>query len=145
MDQTLLVGPNLAAGRDLVQYLDTTEFAVHSALWLFLPETAEWRLVIASPFVEKRGPTAAYRFLQAALKKTRGEARDLRVSDITAISPSDPLIRTLSTAMTTGPGIAGIRFSRNVVNGAFIEDAYIYRLQSATEKLPRPKARSRQD
>ena len=39
-----------------------------------------------------------------------------------------PLIGLLRQLIVTGPGIHGIRLSRNVVNGAMIEDAYIYRM-----------------
>jgi hypothetical protein len=38
------------------------------------------------------------------------------------------MITLLRVALRTGPGIGGIRFSSNVINGTLIEDAYIYRL-----------------
>jgi hypothetical protein len=40
-----------------------------------------------------------------------------------------PLIALLKAAISTGKGVGGIRFSRNTINGHYIEDAYIYRLQ----------------
>jgi hypothetical protein len=37
------------------------------------------------------------------------------------------LVRLLKAAVGTGPGISRIRFSKNVINGHFIDDALIYR------------------
>jgi hypothetical protein len=37
-----------------------------------------------------------------------------------------PLIQTIATMVNTGPGISGIRFSDNTINGIRISDAYIY-------------------
>jgi hypothetical protein len=45
------------------------------------------------------------------------------------VSPKHPLLQLLKGAIQTGPGINGIRFSRNMINGTYIDDAFIYRLQ----------------
>ena len=50
------------------------------------------------------------------------------LSDIGLLRTDAPIIRSLRTAINTGGGIAGIRFTNNVVNGNLIEDAYIYRV-----------------
>jgi hypothetical protein len=44
------------------------------------------------------------------------------------VKDNDPLVLLLRKAIVTGPGISGIRFTSNSVNGTFIDDAYIYRL-----------------
>ena len=41
--------------------------------------------------------------------------------------PDAPVVALLRTAIRTGPGISGIRFKNNVIDGTLIEDAYIYR------------------
>jgi hypothetical protein len=44
------------------------------------------------------------------------------------VKDNDPIVVLLRKAISTGPGIAGVRFTNNSVNGTFIDDAYIYRL-----------------
>jgi len=44
------------------------------------------------------------------------------------IEEKAPLYVLLRSAISTGPGLSGIRFSRNVINGQLIEDAYLYRI-----------------
>ncbi len=38
------------------------------------------------------------------------------------------LVRLLRVALKTGGGLSRIRFSKNVINGHFIDDALIYRV-----------------
>ncbi|NIV68021.1 hypothetical protein GWN43_04130 [Candidatus Bathyarchaeota archaeon] len=47
---------------------------------------------------------------------------------ISVISTEHDLVKLLRAAIHTGPGISGIRFTGNVINGVFIDDAYIYRM-----------------
>jgi hypothetical protein len=128
MDPTTMVGLDVAGGAKLIEALDTSKLSVHSAFWFYLDEAQKWRLIIASPYVDQYGPTASYTLIQDVLEKIEPPLQ-IQLSDITVVSPHDDLIRLLSSAISTGPGIAGIRFSKNVINNVFIEDAYIYRLQ----------------
>jgi hypothetical protein len=50
------------------------------------------------------------------------------LKDVTVIDSNDSLISLLRVAIKTGDGMSGIRFTNNVINGALIEDAYIYRV-----------------
>lgn len=126
MDKATLVDKRTEDGKRLVRALDEAGFPVSSALWYYLTEPAEWRLVIASPVVRERGPDAAYKSVQAVL----GELRDvsLELGDIWVVKDTDGLIQLLRRAVTTPPGaVADIRFTRGAVGGVFIEDAHIYR------------------
>jgi hypothetical protein len=49
------------------------------------------------------------------------------LSVIGLLDASDDLVRLLKVAIVTGPGVKRIRFSKNVINGHFIDDALIYR------------------
>lgn len=114
------------AGRRLLQELDKRHFPIDAALWLYRPEEDDWRLVIATPLVDEFGPSEGYRRLQRVVQKMSGTR--LSLSNVALVSPEDPLIVLLRSAISTGPGIHGVRFSRNSINGVFVEDAYIYRL-----------------
>ena len=132
MVASALVSRKIELGKRLIQRLDTSGFQVTAAFWYYFSEPEQWRLVIASPTVESQGRQAAYAEIHKIQRRGRGVRLPLlSVSEITAVSPNDPLVKLLSSAIRTGPGIAGIAFSRNVINGIYIEDAYIYRLSKA--------------
>jgi hypothetical protein len=118
----------IKAGETLLKKLDALNFIVDAALWFFLSEEKVWRFLIASPEVRQSGPRKAYKKVQTAINKLSEEELKIPLKDITVLDSKDQLISLLKVAIKTGKGISGIRFSRNVINGILIEDAYIYRL-----------------
>ena len=131
MDKPTLVDADMMAGEALVKKLDKSDFDIKAAFWFYMSEPDEWRLFLASPLVDEKGPKEAYKKVQAQLPKLKKEfTRDYELSlqNISLVSPKDNLITLLKTAVKTGPGISHIRFARNVINNVFIEDAYIYRV-----------------
>ena len=117
----------IEAGEELVRLLDQIHFDVRAALWLYVSEVGTWRLIIASPDVKRGGPRKTYKKVQSVLSKMQDRPR-VGLENISVVDSHDPLVSLLRTALKTGPHISGIRFSRNTINGHFIEDAYIYRL-----------------
>ncbi len=116
-----------SAGSDLVRHLDQAGLRVTAALWFYDPDSNSWRLIIATPDVGTRGLKAIYGEVQSVVI-TLPEDRSIPFKDISVVDANDPLISLLRSAISTGDGIAGITFSRNMINGTLIEDAYIYRL-----------------
>ena len=127
MARTALVDLDIEGGRKLIEALDADGFPVQSAFWYYDSEPEEWRLVISSPDVDKKGPLRAYGPIQRVLRQVQLDT--FGVDNIAAVSTKDPLVSLLRSAIATGPGISGIRFTRNTINGREIEDVYIYRLQ----------------
>lgn len=127
MDKALLVEKSIDEGKRLIETLDKTEFQVAAALWFYVADSDEWRLVIASPFVDTNGPKAAYSFIQPILAQL--EASEISLRNTSVVSPKHQLINLLRIAVGTGPGISGIRFTQNIINNTLIEDAYIYRIR----------------
>lgn len=127
MDKTALVERDIEGGERLIVGLDDAGFQVYAAVWFYLSDSDEWRLLLASPFVEKEGPKKAYSFIQSVLKRLSPPS-EISLKDISVLSPSHHLIRLLRMAIHTGPGISGIRFTRNVIDNTLIEDTYIYRI-----------------
>jgi hypothetical protein len=130
-----LVKPDLTqrmieAGRQLVELLDRQNVRAPGCLWFYFPESDRWRFVVASPEVRVHGPHAAYRKIEAIARKVPDAKEVFAPGDLTVVKDSDPLVVLLHKAISTGPGISGIRFTNNSINGTFIEDAYIYRLTS---------------
>lgn len=118
----------IRAGAALTRKLDELRWPVLASLWLYLSEGNQWKLVLASPRVTSDGPKKSYETIQSALAMTPAAEGTLTLSDIGVTDPKDQLIALLRIAISTGPTIGSIRFTRNVINGHFIEDAYIYRV-----------------
>jgi hypothetical protein len=128
VDKTTLVEDNIKNGKKLIESLDKTEFKVKAALWFYLVDSNEWRLMIASPFEDKHGTKEAYNFVREELIKLSIHL-ELGLKDISIVSPKHKLINLLKRAIHTGSEISGIRFTSNVIDNVLIDDAYIYRMQ----------------
>jgi hypothetical protein len=124
----ILTKEMIEAGADLTRRLDEAGLKVSASLWLYIPDSNLWRLIIASPAVRRDGPKKVYRKIQSILTKIPGDASIIPLKDISVVEDNDPLILLLRLPLRTGDGISGIRFSKNTINGHFIEDTYIYRI-----------------
>lgn len=123
-----MVKPNLTtqmieAGCHLLELLDRQKFRARACFWFYFPESDRWRFVVASPEVRVQGPHDAYRKVQALARKVPQAAEVFAPGDVTVVKDNDQLVVLLRKAISTGPGISGIRFTNNS-----IDDAYIYRL-----------------
>ena len=128
MDKTSLVEQNLKDGRELLDLLDKERFPVDAALWLYMSESGDWRLMIASSIYDKKGPRKAYTLVQALLAKLPRTV-GISLHDITVVGLQHDLILRLRKAFSTGSGSdpSGLRLTRSAIGGMFIEDAYVYR------------------
>jgi len=115
-------------GEKLLHLLDEAKFDVSAALWFYFSDVNAWRLLIASPKVKIEGPRKAYKKVQSVVSKML-ETPKVGIQNIAVVDSRDPLIHLLRGALRSGAAISGIRFSKNTINGHFIEDAYIYRLK----------------
>lgn len=128
MDKTTLVERDIEEGERLIRTLDSANIPVEAALWFYMAENDRWRLLIATPLVDEKGPREAYATIRRAIEQMLSSLA-IRLSQISVVSPDDDLVQLLRAAIQTGPSISGIRFTGNVINGVFIDDAYIYRVQ----------------
>jgi hypothetical protein len=128
MVTTTLVDHNVEDGKRLIMALDESRFKVQSAFWFYVSEAEKWVLYIASPIFDEKGPTGSYAALQKVVLGMSPRP-DFSLNDVAVVSPESNLVQLLRTALKTGPGISTIRFSRNTINGVFISDALLYRIQ----------------
>ncbi|MFN2571352.1 MAG: hypothetical protein ABR537_07030 [Gemmatimonadales bacterium] len=133
----VLTDAKIKAGADLTRRLDDAEWPVIASFWLYLPEQNSWRLVVASPVVTLSGPRKAYETIQMALGALPETRKAIALNDVEVVEPQHYLVTLLRTAINTGPTINGIRFTRTMINGQFIHDAYIYRV---SDKAPAGQA-----
>lgn len=127
MDKTLLVDKDIEDGKRLVEALDISGFPVTSALWFYLTDSDEWRLLLASPWMVEKGPKKTYALIQSVIAESEPPLSIL-LKRISVMNPENKLIQLLRTAITTEHELSEIRFTRNTINNIFIEDALIYRL-----------------
>jgi hypothetical protein len=116
------------AGAALVRKLDERGIQPDAAFWLYFPDMQTWKLVIAQVKVGSEGPKQMYRQIQELMEEFSQQIQELSLDDVTLSKPDAPIISLLRMAIHTGPGVSGIRFKNNVINGTVIEDAFIYRL-----------------
>jgi len=124
----ILTKEMIESGAELTRLLDQAQLMVSASLWLYIPESNIWRLTIASPEVRTCGPKKVYQKIQSILSQIPEEQPSVGLKDISVVENDNALISLLRIAIRTGDGISGIRFSKNTINGQFIEDAYIYRM-----------------
>ena len=122
ISESMIIG-----GKRLVEEIDSLGFSPEAALWMYSPENGDWKLLLSFSDIERVGPRFYYEKIQRAISKLEDEV-EISLDDVVLTKPANPVIHLLRKTVQTGPGIAGIRFSNNVVNGHLIEDAYIYRL-----------------
>lgn len=128
MVETNLTPELIDAGAALVREMDNVGLQPDAAFWFYFPEIQAWKLVIAEVKVGPEGPREVYRQIQRILGKLPEKPAALSLDDITLAKPDAPIVGLLRRALRTGPGISGIRFQHNVIDGTLIEDAYIYRV-----------------
>jgi hypothetical protein len=129
MVETQLTPELVREGAALVEKLDASGASPDAAFWFYYPDTHSWKLFLVEMKLAQEGPREAYRSVQKALQALRNEVVHLSLEDVAVAKPDMPLVALLSRVISTGPGMGGIRLSRNVINGQMIEDAYIYRMK----------------
>lgn len=115
------------AGAKLIERLDAKQSEIKSAFWLYFSEDKTWKLIIASPLVDAIGPREFYKKVVDANSLASEKEDVISLNDVGVTNTSNQIVQLLKFAIGTGGGISGIRFSRNTINGHFIEDSYIYR------------------
>lgn len=126
MDSATLVTNSIESGKQLIAEIEKAGLSVDAALWHYDAERDSWKLILASKRVRDTDVRDAYRLVWGVLHAHPDLRLDL--GDIVVTDTSDDLIKLLRKAVRTGPEISEIRFSRNVIDGVYIDDAIIYRM-----------------
>lgn len=117
----------IKAGLKLIERLDAENAQVTSAFWFYIAEDKAWQLIIVSPLVALLGPREYYRKVVNANNAALDEEEVISLHDITVANTTHEIAQLFKYAISSGNRIPGTRFSRNTINGSFIEDSYIYR------------------
>ncbi len=115
-------------GKQITEKLDDAGISPKAAFWFFSVDGDTWKLIFASPLVRTEGPRKVYMKVREAIA---GLPEDLPVpalKNITLVNDHDHLVSLLKKGIKTGSGLSDIRFSRSTIDGTYIEDALVYRL-----------------
>jgi hypothetical protein len=99
MDQALLVKSDRDTGAKVIAALHQAAIPVTLFDWNYIPELQEWQLIIASPWVDTKGPHTANRALVDALKQA-GVYDDVPIRRVFLRSPNDPIVKSIQRELT---------------------------------------------
>lgn len=126
MDKTALVSLDIERGREVLEALDGAKVRIVVALWAYLPEYEDWRLVIAGRQFDPLDLREAYRQLNDSLTAS-GLTPD-KTPSILILPMNDSFIRTLRQIFGKTKSVEGMRLGGQMIGDRFLEDAYVYRI-----------------
>ena len=126
MYKKVLVRELIDEGQRLLEALGRNRLPITSALWHYLPDSLEWRLVIVSSAVDQNGPMAAYGQVQRALGLI-GALR-LALSDIVVIGPHSQDYQVLLEVVGAPGRFTGTAPPAPALHNVVFEDDYIYQI-----------------
>ncbi|CBN56843.1 hypothetical protein OSCI_3200014 [Kamptonema sp. PCC 6506] len=124
-----MVSQEIEEGQRLIDALNAADLSVDSALWIYALEPETWRLMLTSPLHDRKGSLKTYEEILSVFRQVKP---DLKIdwTGIVAVSPKDELIKGLrQLQQQSNLNLSGKRLTNNMVNGRWIEDAYIYQIK----------------
>ncbi len=129
MAKTILVMFPLQAGKRLIELLDKTDFDVQVAFWYYHEERDVWYLTLASPLVDKLGPTEPYLRLRTMIDTMEQDPDEslvpLSLDNIEVRGMKYPLIKDVQKQIKTDID-QRIQPFRAYAGGIYL-DSYVYR------------------
>ena len=95
---------------------------------VYVSEEEIWKLIFVSQKISEEGPRSYYKRIMEANKKLGRKLEKISLNDI-GVSSLDHGIVQLLRMMIQVDGLGGVRFSKNTINGHYIDDVYIYRMK----------------
>jgi hypothetical protein len=126
MDQALLVTVDIPLGHEVISALETGGIKVNVALWAWLNEYEEWRLVIASRTLDKEGLLETYRLVNDATDAAGISVH--RAPRKLILKTTDPFIRELRRMFGKLKDVEGMRLGSQRFGNRYISDGWVYRI-----------------
>jgi hypothetical protein len=123
-----LTSEMMDAGARLVRKLDASGIPPDAAFWLYSPDSESWKLILVEVQLARQGPRAGYSAIQKVLAKYADELSGLTLQHLVLERPDARIVSLLRKALRTAPGVSGVRFKSNVIDGTLVDDAYVYRV-----------------
>ena len=126
MDKTAMVTIDVSRGSEILDVLDRAKLKVSVALWAYLSEYEDWRLVLAGRGLDSPDPRDAYGAVGAALAASGLTPQ--RTPTILILPTKDPFVRSLRRIFGKTRSVEGMRLGGQMIGDRFLEDAYVYRI-----------------
>jgi hypothetical protein len=126
MGKTVLVSPEIDRSAELLDVLDKAKLKVSVALWAYLSEYEEWRLVLSGRQFDSAGIREGYLLLHATLDPAGFTPRN--TPNVMIIPMTDPFIRELRRLFGKSKSVEGMRLGGQLIGDRFLEDAYVHRI-----------------
>jgi len=126
MDKATMVNIDISRGSELIDILERAKVKVSVALWMFLSEYEDWRLVVSARHLDTLGTREAYRLLHDKLASA-GFAIG-KTPAIMILPMSDPFIKELRRIFAKAQSVEGMRLGGQMIGDRFVDDAYVYKI-----------------
>jgi hypothetical protein len=127
MDKTALVSNDIETASEILEILDRGRVTVKVALWAYLSEYEEWRIVLSSRQFDTLGPLNTYGLINETLDAANFPYE--RKPPIVIISMTDPFIKALRKKYSKHKSVMGIGLGLQTFGNRFLEDGYALRIQ----------------
>lgn len=126
MDKTTLVSLDIEKGIEILNALDSANIKIAVALWGYLPEYEDWRLIVSGRQFDTVDLQHAYRRINDSL--TAIGLTPAEEPPILILSMKDPFIKALRQSFAKTKSVDGMRLGGQMIGDRFLEDAYVYRI-----------------
>jgi hypothetical protein len=124
MDTISLVDEQVESGRRLLEQLSAADFPVRAACWAKPADEDRWSLYVASPAVDKKGVTSAYREVFRVLRSI--ENSWVTDSDVKLIGEGNSVTSGILDIQKRYPGRMATRSRRPLLGDLPVDEVYIY-------------------
>ena len=127
MDKIALVSTDLERGAEILRKLDEAALILSVALWAYLPEYEDWRLVVSARRLDALQLREAYRAVNDSLDA--GGLDVASIPPIVILPTTDPFVKALRAVFGKTRTVEGMRLGGQMIGNRFLEDAYVYRIR----------------
>ena len=121
-----MVSIDVSLGSELLDILERAKVKVSVALWMFLSEYEDWRLVVAGRQFDSPDPRDAYRLVHDSLNAAGFKPQNS--PPVLILPMTDPFIRELRRIFGKTKSVDGMRLGGQMIGDRFVLDAYVYRI-----------------
>ena len=126
MDKTAMVSIEIDTGAELVEKLERAKVKVSVALWAYLSEYSDWRMILSSRQFDSLDLRDALGLIHDSLDAAG--IKPERAPLVMILPMNDPFIRDLRRHFAKAKSVEGMRLGGQMFGDRFIEDAYVYRI-----------------
>ena len=126
MDKAAMVSLDINRGTELLDALERAKVKVGVALWMYLSDYEDWRLVVSARQFDSLDLRDAYGLLHDSLAPAGFTPE--KTPPIMILPMADPSIRELRRLFGKTKSVEGMRLGGQMIGDRFLEDAYVYRI-----------------